>query len=567
MTSTARPGGIATEYDVIVLGAGAAGMTAAFVAAHEHARVLLVEKTPFVGGTASRSAGTLWVPGNFSLSADDARRDVDAARRYLDGLIGMDSDPRLREQFLQHAPRMVEYLRMQGAVRFNPCPRHSDYHPALDGARPGGRPVEAALFDGRTLGDDFALLRAPLPEFMVLGGMMVSKADIDVLLALRRSRANVRHAAALFLRYARDRLRYRRGTRLAMGNALCAGLLKSVREAGATLLTQATPTRIDRAGGIACMVGLDVHGRAVEVAATRAVMFAGGGFSANAQWRARHMPQPTPRHTVACESDDAGTQALALSLGAVLGVPRGDNAWWFPSSVVPRDDGTVGVFPHILLDRAKPGLIAVGREGRRFVNEGANYHTFGRAQYAAGAIPCYLVCDARFMRKYGLGAIRPGGRGMHRWVARKYVAKAATLEALALAIGVEVEGLRDSARRMTAYAAAGHDPDFGKGADALSRQNGDPSHAPNPCLGPVDTPPFYAVEVAPADLGTSLGLQVGGYGQLVDREGQALPGLYACGNDMNSIMGGHYPAPGVTLGPGMTFGYLAALHALGRATP
>ena len=566
MARATRPSDLAGEYDIVVLGAGAAGMTAAFVAAREGARVLLVEHARHVGGTTSRSAGTLWVPGNhFTQSAEDARDDVNAARVYLDRLVGERSDARLREQFLRAAPRMVSYLQDHGRLRFNPCPRHSDYHPELEGARRGGRPVEPAVFDGRALGDDFVLLRPPLPEFMVLGGMMVSKADIDVLLSARRNRASARRAAALVLRYARDRLRYPRGTRLTMGNALCAALLASVRAAGVALVTQASAMRAERSGATSHTLALRLSEGEAQVVAARGLVFAGGGFSANAAWRARHLPRPTPEHTVACETNDASTLSLAVSLGAVLAAPRADNAWWFPSSIVPREDGSTGVFPHILLDRAKPGLMAVDRNGLRFVNEGATYHAFGHAQYAAGAIPCWLICDHRFVRRYGLGVVRPGGGGLRRWLARGYLVRAATLAALAARIGVDAAGLQRSAQRMTAYAAAGHDPEFGKGGDALSRQNGDAAHAPNPCLGPIATAPFYALQVVPADLGTSLGLEVAACGQVADHNARPLPGLYACGNDMSSIMGGTYPAPGVTLGPGMTFGYLAALHALGKA--
>jgi hypothetical protein len=487
---------------------------------------------------------------------------VEAARRYLDALVGDRSDARLRERFLRCAPRMIRYLQGHAGLRFNPCPRHADYHPELEGARRGGRPVEPPIFDGRTLGRDFALLRPPLREFMVLGGMMVSKADIDALLALR---ANASHAAALVLRYARDRVTHRRGTRLTMGNALCGALLKALRDAGVTLLTRARTVSAERVGTSAHSLIVDVDGRLRTVVATRALVFAGGGFSANAAWRERHLPKPAPTQTAACEAADASTLTLALSLGAALGEPRGHNAWWFPCSSVPRADGTSGVFPHIVMDRAKPGLIAVDARGRRFVNEGTGYHSFGLAQYATRAIPCWLVCDSRFIRKYGLGAVRPGASGLRDWVRRGYVSEASSLDALARAIGVNPRGLRDSAARMNAYAVSGHDPDFGKGGDALSRQNGDAAHAPNPCLGPIETPPFYAVEVRPADLGTSLGLRVDAHAQLADGDGRALQGLYACGNDMDSIMGGAYPAPGVTLGPGMTFAYVAALNALGKA--
>jgi succinate dehydrogenase/fumarate reductase flavoprotein subunit len=567
------------DFDLVVLGAGAAGMTAAFVAANEGLRVLLVEKTAQIGGTTSRSAGTAWVPGNFTMSDADARADVDGARRYLDILVGDRGDPALREQFLQRGPEALRYLLEHSTVRFQPCPRHMDYYPDLPGAATGWRPVEAAVYDGRELGKLFDAVKPGLPEFMVFGGMMVAKADVDKLLAVRDSVANFRHAVSLVSRYAFDRLRrYPRGTRLTMGNALTGRLLRSVADAGVTLRLASRVASIEtRDAGYAMQIvetdrtnAADVSSAAeASVAAgpivtTRAIVFAGGGFSGNARWRAQHMPKPTPSHTAASDADDASTIELAQRLGGVLEAPQGHNAWWFPSSVVRRADGTTGVFPHIVMDRAKPGLIAVGRDGRRFVNEGINYHEFSVAQYRSGAIPCWLVCDARFIARYGLGAVRPGGRGLMRWVRNGYLQRGATPEALAGLIGVDPAGLRDSIERMNGFAKTGEDADFGKGSDRLSRQNGDASHQPNPCLAPLDTPPYYAVPVSPADLGTSLGLATNENAQLLDAGGAVLRGLYACGNDMNSIMGGQYPAPGVTLGPALTFGYVAAMHAAGK---
>lgn len=553
---------LAGDYDVVVIGAGAAGMTAALVGAIDGLRVALVEKSAQVGGTSARAAGTLWIPGNHFMSDDEAAADIQQARAYLNALVHDNSPADMRDAFLEHGPAMLNYLQQHTTIRFNPCPRHADYHPEFPGARPGGRPVEPELSDGRQLGKAFDQLRPPIAEFMVFGGMMVSKADIDLLLQAGKRWAGTAHAARLGLRYLRDRITYPRGTRLAMGNALCASLLL---ECLRHRVTVALNTDVQSIATIADSEDsthrLQIHyaGAPRTITAKLGIVFAGGGFSGSASARATHLPKPTPQYTAAFEGADGSSQALALALGACLGPSREHNAWWFPSSIVPRNDGPDGVFPHIIMDRAKPGLIAVNRDGKRFTNEGVSYHQFARTQYASGAIPCWLVCDARFIRRYGLGAVRPGGAGLRRAVASGYVKTGASLPALAARIGVNPAGLVDSARRMTLYAASGVDEEFGKGGDSLSRQNGDPTvNGPNPCLGPVHTAPFYAVQVSPADLGTSRGLLTDGSARLVNAEGAAMPGLYACGNDMQSVMGGQYPAPGVTLGPGMTFGYVAA---------
>lgn len=552
---------LAGEYDVVVLGAGAAGMTAALVAATEGLRVLLVERAAQVGGSTSRSAGTLWIPGNFSMDETEARADVEAARLYLDTVVGERSRADLREQFLRSGPAMLRYLQEHSIVHFQACPKHTDYYPDLPGAKAGGRPVEAQMFNGRKLGKAFGALRPTLPEFMVFGGMMVSKADVEKLLNIRQSCANQRHAVTLVLGYVADRLlMYPRGTRLTMGNALCARLLRSVLDANVTIRLRCEVTRIEPEAGACHVLSLSMPEGSHAVRSKLAVVFAGGGFSANSRWRAAHMPKPTPEYSAASGSNDATTMELALGLGGVLGTPREHNAWWFPSSVLRRDDGSVGVFPHIVMDRAKPGLIAIDKNGRRFVNEGINYHEFSVAQYRHNAVPCWLVCDARFICRYGLGAVHPGGRSLEAWVRKGYLKRSDTLDDLAQQIDVNAAGLRNTVERMTQFAATGTDLDFAKGTDRVSRQNGDGTNVPNPCLGAINTAPFYAVQVAPADLGTSLGLLANEHAQLLDAGGQALSGLYACGNDMNSIMGGQYPAPGVTLGPAMTFGYLAARH-------
>lgn len=559
------PANLASEYDLVVIGTGAAGMTAALVGACSGLRVALIEKSAQIGGTSARAAGTLWIPGNRFMTADDATEDIQAARVYLDHLIGERSPGEMREAFFELGPAMLEFLQQHTAVRFKACPRHADYHPELPGARSGGRPVEPEIFDGRQLGQTFDLLRPTIAEFMVFGGMMVSKADIDLLLQARKTRAGFRHAIQLGARYLRDRIRFSRGTRLTMGNALCASLLQECLLKGVALTLNTDIQSVRSVGDHGHQLRLAYAGTISTITATHGIVFAGGGFSGNREARAEHLPEPTPQVTAAYEGANGSSQALAMSLGAQLGASREDNAWWFPSSRVLRADGSEGVFPHIIMDRAKPGLIAVDRRGRRFTNEGASYHQFARAQYASGAVPCWLICDATFLRCYGLGVIRPGGAGLRAALANGCVSRAKTLIELAAAIDIDPVGLLDSAQRMNRYADTGVDEDFGKGGDALSRQNGDGmNNMPNPCLGPISTAPFYAVEVSPADLGTSRGLLTDTHARLLDANGQAIAGLYACGNDMQSMMGGQYPAPGVTLGPGMAFAYAAARHCASR---
>ncbi|HSD41264.1 MAG TPA: FAD-dependent oxidoreductase [Burkholderiales bacterium] len=540
------------EFDLVVLGSGASGMTAALVAAIEGASVLVLESTRYVGGTSARSSGTVWIP-----PADDT-----AAATYLDALVGDKADRSLREAFLAAGPGMIGFLEKQAGFVFRPYPVHPDYRQELPGAAGGQRPLEPPEFDGRLLGDEFARVAWPLRELMLFGGMMVTRGEAARLLRAGRSLDGTLLGARLVLRFLADRLRYPRGTRLVLGNALVARLYRNLLDRRVPVWCETRTERLIGADGAVRGVVVRRDGQALQVRARRGVVLAGGGFPASATLREKHFRRPIARHTAAYEGCVGDTLQLGLDAGATLGPSGEDNAFWFPGSVATRRDGTTAVYPHIVLDRAKPGLIAVGRSGRRFTDEAVSYHEFTRAMYRTGNVPAWLVCDRRFVWKYGLGMIRPLTPRLAPYVASRYLEAADSVEALASAIGVAPETLTETVRRHNEFARTGVDADFGKGGNAYDRGNGDPVHGPNPCLGPIDRAPFYAVRVEPTPLGTSLGLRTDANAQVCDAAGRPIPGLYAVGNDMHSPLGGEYPGAGTQLGTGMTFGYLAALHAV-----
>jgi succinate dehydrogenase/fumarate reductase flavoprotein subunit len=260
---------------------------------------------------------------------------------------------------------------------------------------------------------------------------------------------------------------------------------------------------------------------------------------------------------------------LGEGLGArIAPEEHGRSGLWTPVSVTRHADGSKGLYPHLMLDRAKPGLIAVDKAGRRFVNEAVSYHDFVEAMFDANArapaIPCHLICDADFIAKYGLGVAYPGMRSFARLVASGYLKRGDTLDELAAQIGVDAAGLRATVARHNGFAQAGVDVDFAKGETELNRFNGDETHTPNPCIGPIACAPFYALELWPAEIAVSTGLSTDADARVLDRDRNIIPGLYACGNDMASPMSGSYPGPGTTLGPGMVFAYRAAMRAAGR---
>lgn len=557
------------EVDLLVVGAGPAGMAAALIAALEGLDVLLVEKSDQVGGTGATSAGTLWIPGNHQSRAAGFNDTAEQAEIYLHALIGQGANRDLIKAYLQTGPAAIDYLEARTDVQFLPCGKHPDYRNNMPGAAVAGRAIVAKPFDGRLLGRDFRRVRPPIQEFMLLGGMMVGKEDIPRLIGRFHSLANFFYSARLFARYLADRLRHPRGTRITMGNALLARLFYSLRRRAVPILFEAAI--VDVIGSRAGVTGarLKVAGQELIVKTRKGVVLATGGYAHNKALREKFMPQPTPVHSLSFAGNQGDGVALGQRLGARLAPERCTSGLWAPVSLTTRRDDSRGLYPHLSLDRAKPGLIAVNASGRRFVNEALSYHDFVLAMFESHAtvpsIPAFLICDAAFIRKYGLGNIHPGMRDLSKFERAGYLVGARSLDELAGKIGVDAAGLRDTVARHNRFAESGVDIDFGKGDLELNRFNGDAAHKPNPCLGPIATPPFYALAVWPADIAVSTGLATDADARVLDTEGKAIPGLYACGNDMASVMGGSYPGPGTTLGPALVFAYRAVMHARGAA--
>jgi succinate dehydrogenase/fumarate reductase flavoprotein subunit len=557
------------EVDLLVAGAGPTGMTAALVASLQGLTVLLCEKSGQVGGTGATSAGTLWIPGNHQ--SRQAGFDDSAARaeQYLDALIGDDASRDLRTAFLRTGPAVIDWLEQNTEVKFLPCGRHPDYRSNMKGAAVSGRAIIPVPFDGRLLGADFGRLRPPIAEYMLFGGMMIGKADIPPLVGRFRSLANFSYAAKLLTRYLIDRLRYPRGTRLMMGNALVARLFYSLRKRGVEIIFKSSIAAVDEQNGRVVGATIKTADGEIYVAARKGVVLATGGYGHNKKYRDAFMAHPVPAHSMASEFNAGDGIAIGEQLGARIAAgEHRRSGLWTPVSVTTRADGSKGLYPHLLLDRAKPGLIAVNKNGERFVNEAVSYHDFVEGMFDANerapCFPCYLICDETFIRKYGLGEVYPGAGNLRRLRKAGYLKRGDTLESLAGQLGIDAQGLRRTVERYNGFARTGVDADFGKGETELNRFNGDDGHKPNPCIGPIETAPFYGLEIWPAEIAVSTGLPTDANARVQNRDGQPIEGLYACGNDMASMMRGTYPGPGTTLGPGVVFAYRAAMHAAGK---
>jgi succinate dehydrogenase/fumarate reductase flavoprotein subunit len=557
-----------SEVDVLVVGAGAGGMAIALVCALQGLDVLLCEKSALVGGTTATSAGTIWVAGTKQALAAGIKDDIEPTRRYLDSLIGAATDGR-REAYLASGSEAVDYLDRNSEVKFSLYARHPDYLSNRPGSTLAGRALAPLPFDGRLLGADFALLRPPIGEFMALGGMMIGRDDIEPLTRPLASAANFRKALALLWRHATDRLRYRRGTRLLMGNALAGRLFYSLRQRKVPIWLNAPLQELIATDGRITGAVFSVNGKPRPVSARRAVVLATGGFGGSVE-RLNDYVRPPLAHVVAFAEAEGDGITIARAAGAEIEDDHACPAFWSPVSETAWLSGGRGTYPHLSLDRAKPGLIAVNAAGRRFVDEASSYHEFvvgmHRSHAVTPAIPAWLVCDRAFVEKYGLGRVPPGRRSWRKMIASGYLIEADTLDALAARIGVDAAGLRDSVQRNNRYAETGVDDDFGKGSTDFDRHNGDPDHTPNPCIGRIEAPPYYAMAVYPSTLGSSVGLKTDADGRVQSTSGAPIPGLYACGNDMASIMRGQYPGPGITLGPALVFAYRAAMAIAARKT-
>jgi succinate dehydrogenase/fumarate reductase flavoprotein subunit len=406
------------------------------------------------------------------------------------------------------------------------------------------------------------LVRPPIGEFMALGGMMIGRDDIEPLARPFSSGAALRAAASLLWRHATDRLGHRRGIRLLMGNALVGRLFYSLRRNGVPIWLNASLQELAVAEGRVRGAVVVVEGKPRRVNVRRGIVLATGGFGGSVD-RLNDYVRPPLAHAVAFAGAAGDGARIARTLGASVEEDHASPAFWTPVSETGWLDGGCGVFPHLSLDRAKPGLIAVNAAGRRFVDEALSYHEFVIGMYRSHTtvptIPAWLVCDREFVEKYGLGRVPPGRRRWRAFIANGYLVEATSLDALAQRIGVDTAGLRETVQRHNRFAETGEDPEFGKGSTEFDRHNGDRQHGPNPCLGRIDKPPYCAMAVYPSTLGTSVGLRADADGRVLTATGEPIPGLFVCGNDMASIMRGHYPGPGITLGPALVFGYRAAM--------
>lgn len=568
MTDQRAPSNMTTQMptsalycDVLVVGSGAGGLACAVTAAHYGLDVIVVEKEDVIGGTSAWSGGWLWVPRNPLAQRAGIVEPRETPKHYLQSELGnRASDPRI-DIFLDNAPEMVHFFERNSAVAFIPGNAIPDFH-TTPGHALGGRSVCAAPYDGRELGDWIYKMRPPLDVISLAGMGIASGADLAHFFNATRSLKSMAYVTRRILKHARDLVAHRRSMQLVNGNALVARLLRSALDKNVNIFTQSPVIRLMKNAERVHGAVIRHKGSEITIEACKGVVLATGGFPhdhARIGAMFDHARQGFRHHSAAPPSNTGDGLRLGESVGARVSDDLVNAGAWAPVSLVPKTNGEVGRFPH-LIERAKPGFIAVLDNGRRFVNEANSYHDFMSALFAAvpggGKIHAWLICDHAAQRRFGIGWARPFPFPLTPYLRNGYLKRGRTLRELAQVCGIDAQAFEQTVQHFNANAAQGVDPDFNRGESPYNRIQGDPEHRPNPALGALKQGPFYAVELVPGSLGTFAGLRTDAHARVLDANDQPIDGLFATGNDMASIMGGNYPSGGITLGPAMTFGFV-----------
>ncbi|MDR7085390.1 3-oxosteroid 1-dehydrogenase [Aeromicrobium panaciterrae] len=541
-------------YDVVVVGAGGAGMTAALAAADHGLDTVLIEKSAFFGGSTARSGGGVWVPGNAALKAAGqvSATDRQDASDYLQAIVG-DEVPKIRrETFLDRGPEVIDFLLNKTPVKLKWVPGYSDYLPEQPGGRSQGRSVEPIPMDGRILGDELERLHPPYAK--APANLIVTQADFrKISLGMRSIRGPLTMMRVVIMRVISSLL----GRKMyAMGNALTISLRKALVDAKVPVYYETELTGLVIENGRVVGVRAQRDGKEIVIRARRGVILGSGGFEKSEGLREKYLPTPTNADwsTAAASNTGAGIEA-GVAIGAAIDMM--DDAWWGPTIPLPNGPW------FCLSERNLPGSIIVNSAGKRFMNEALPYVEATHEIYKGEAtgvshVPAWLIIDQRYRNRYLFAGLGPRQPFPGRWLKSGAVVKASSLAKLAEAIAVPTDALESTIERFNGFAKTGNDEDFHRGDSAYDRYYADPRVKPNPSLHSIDQGPFYAVKIVPGDLGTKGGIVTDERARALRADGSVIEGLYAAGNVSSAVMGHTYAGPGATIGPAMTFGYLAA---------
>ncbi len=553
------------EVDFLVVGTGAGGLTGAIRAHDLGLDTLVVEKSAYYGGTSAMSGGSIWIPNNHRMPGVGVQDSEEEALTYLKSITdGEVEESRLR-MFIRKGAEMLRYLEERNDLVCDALPKYCDYYPNAPGAKPGARTLEAKRFLTLKLGLDLRQLRPPHPACVTFGLLHMTAADAyhgvrgDWQMYVSMLKSVFLYVLGLPLRLIAPR-----STRVTLGNALVAPLRLALKKRGVPLWLNSPARQLLVEEGRVVGALIERDGRPVAVRARKGVLLASGGFEHDPVLRQRYLPKPTHTNWSAANKHNTG-DALKMSEALNPALALMDDAWWTPGTTVPGSP-----YGHALVfEKSMPHSLFVNSRGERFTNEAAPYIDVVNGMYAnhidgeRQAVPCWMIFDASYRRKTAIaGAIYPATMMPDSVIPERYwntlLYKGDTISALAHQIGVDAQNLQQSVMRFNRFAQTGVDEDFGRGSNASDRYYSDASCRPNPNLGALETGPFYAVPVVAGDIGTKGGLLTNADAQVLREDGSVIEGLYACGNCSAAVMGRSYAGAGSTLGPAMTFAFVAA---------
>jgi 3-oxosteroid 1-dehydrogenase len=541
------------SFDLVIIGSGAASVTAALTAKERGATSVIIEKQNVFGGSTSYSGGVAWVPNTVLAKGDDSEED---ARTYLNTVIERAGDPgkaspiAKREMFIKQGPEAIQFLLDHGVKMIRVF--WSDYYSDLPGGNKYGRALMAELFNLNELGE----WKNKLGSFYGFPPMPINSWEFINLTLAKRTWKGKWSAIKLAARFLKDKIT---GSRtVGSGIALQGRMLQAALKANIPIkMSTEMVGLVIEDGRVTGVRVKDANGEKT-IGANRGVLLNTGGFSHNLEMRQKYQPAPASVDWTMVNPGDTG-EGIRIAQDAGAAVDVMNEAWWTPGSLMP--DGKYAGF-HVPGEAGKPHIIIVDKAGRRIGNEVGSYMEFGQKMYARGAVPAYAILEGRALSKYTWGPIRPGTT-IQSMIDIGYIKRADTIEDLARQMGIDPEGLKDEVRKFNGFAAKGVDEDYERGASFHNRSYGDPTNKPNACLGPIEKPPFYAVEIWPLDVGTSGGVVTDEYARVMKEDGSPIPGLYAAGNATAPVGGRSYPGAGASIGGAITWGHVAAKHATG----
>jgi len=554
--------------DLLVIGTGAAAMSAALTAAVAGLKVIMVEKEATFGGASARSGGCPWIPLSSHARRGGARDSREAALTFFREEAGDRADQAVVEAFVDNAASAIDFLEANSELRFQWLKGAPDYHCDTPGGSVEGRVLAPVAWDGRGLGTELTRLR-PQNRYSTFLGMQIGADEVGLYLTAGRKLSSFAFVFRRILGLMKDRLTAGRSLRLTSGNALIGPLAAAAFARGVELWTRTPARSLAIEGKKVVGAYVETAEGTVRVLASRGVVLATGGFPHDGLRRGQLFPTGaySPEVWGMFPHGNSGDGIrMAEAAGAQFNDRMASPIALTPITRLNSAEGVLETMP-CFLNRGVPGMIAVTRDGRRFTNEARSYHDFGvdLLRKCAGEPEAvgWLVFDHRYMRRLGNGPARPAPVPYRKWIRNGSISRGATLEELADAAGIDRAGLVETVTRYNAFAGKGTDPEFRRGSNAFDIAGGDPDHKPNPCVGPLDKAPFYAIRVFAGCVGTFAGIRTDRHARALDGSGEPIEGLYVVGNDMASITGGDYIAGGCTIGPGLTFGHLAARHAIG----